>query len=202
MKKYRNWIVSALGLLLWAVGFWMVKGDVRSTLAYVCIGLGCGMFGYGAGELIAGRVLKGAPELQRQMEIDRQDERNVAIADRAKGRAFDLMTFLFGALMVSFALCWWRRICSSMGTRCTGGSATTRRCDLRRQGRERPAAARAPGRLPEREAGPGFKTRSRVYLRSQKCWDIRQKASDARRMSAALLHGMQANATRQMGLFW
>ena len=104
MKKYRNWIVSALGLLLWAVGFWMVKGDVRSTLAYVCIGLGCGMFGYGAGELIAGRVLKGAPELQRQMEIDRQDERNVAIADRVKGRAFDLMTFLFGALMVSFAL--------------------------------------------------------------------------------------------------
>ena len=41
----------------------------------------------------------------------------------------------------------------------------------------------------------------RVYLRSQKCWDIRQKAPDARRMSAALLHGMQANATRQMGLF-
>ena len=104
MKKYHNWIVSALGLLLWAVGFWMVKGDVRSTLAYVCIGLGCGMFGYGAGELIAGRVLKGAPELQRQMEIDRQDERNVAIADRAKGRAFDLMSFVFGALMVTFAL--------------------------------------------------------------------------------------------------
>ena len=41
----------------------------------------------------------------------------------------------------------------------------------------------------------------RVYLRSQKCWDIRQKAPDARRMSAALLGGMQANATRQMGLF-
>ena len=42
---------------------------------------------------------------------------------------------------------------------------------------------------------------TRVYLRSQKCWDIRQKAPDARRMSAALLGGMQANATRQMGLF-
>ena len=40
-----------------------------------------------------------------------------------------------------------------------------------------------------------------MYLRSQKCWDIRQKAPDARRMSAALLGGMQANATRQMGLF-
>ena len=42
---------------------------------------------------------------------------------------------------------------------------------------------------------------TRVYLRSQKCWDIRQKAPDARRMSAALLGGMQANATQQMGLF-
>ena len=41
----------------------------------------------------------------------------------------------------------------------------------------------------------------RVYLRSQKCWNIRQKAPDARRMSAALLGGMQANATQQMGLF-
>ena len=40
-----------------------------------------------------------------------------------------------------------------------------------------------------------------MYLRSQKCWDIRQKAPDARRMSAALLCGMQANATQQMGLF-
>ena len=44
-------------------------------------------------------------------------------------------------------------------------------------------------------------TNPRVYLRSQKCWDIRQKAPDARRMSAALLGGMQANATQQMGLF-
>ena len=34
-------------------------------------------------------------------------------------------------------------------------------------------------------------------LRSQKCWNIRQKAPDARRMSAALLGGMQANATQQ-----
>src|SRR5699024_874943 len=43
--------------------------------------------------------------------------------------------------------------------------------------------------------------KTRVYLRSQKCWNIRQKAPDARRMSAALLGGMQANATQQMGLF-
>ncbi len=45
------------------------------------------------------------------------------------------------------------------------------------------------------------RSETRVYLRSQKCWNIRPKAPDARRMSAALLGGMQANATQQMGLF-
>ena len=32
------------------------------------------------------------------------DERNQAIADRAKGKAFDRMTFVYAALMLTFAL--------------------------------------------------------------------------------------------------
>ena len=104
MKKYRDIVSAVLGVVLWAVGFWLVKADLGSTLGYVCIGLGCGMFGYGTGELISRRALKSDPALQRQMEIVKNDERNIAIADHAKGRAFDMMTFVFGALMVSFAL--------------------------------------------------------------------------------------------------
>ena len=97
MKKYRNLIVAALGVVLWAAGFWLVRADLGSTLGYVCIGLGCGMFGYGTGEMISQRALQSDPALQRQMEIDKNDERNVAIANHAKGRAFDMMTFIFGA---------------------------------------------------------------------------------------------------------
>ena len=104
MKKYRDIVSAALGVVLWAVGFWLVRADLGSTLGYVCIGLGCGMFGYGTGEMISQRALQSDPALQRQMEIDKNDERNVAIANHAKGRAFDMMTFIFGALMVSFAL--------------------------------------------------------------------------------------------------
>lgn len=104
MKKYRDIVSAVLGVVLWAAGFWLVKADLGSTLGYVCIGLGCGMFGYGTGELISRRALKSDPALQRQMEIIKNDERNIAIADHAKGRAFDMMTFVFGALMVSFAL--------------------------------------------------------------------------------------------------
>lgn len=104
MKKYRNAVAAVVGVVLWAAGFWMVRADLSSTLGYVCIGLGCGMFGYGTGELISQRALKGDPALQKQLEIDKNDERNLAIASRAKGRAFDMMSFVFGALMVSFAL--------------------------------------------------------------------------------------------------
>ena len=104
MKKYRNAVVAVLGVLLWAAGCWMVRADRANTLGYVCIGLGCGMFGHGTGELLAQRALKGDPALQRRMEIEQKDERNMAIADRAKGRAFDLMSSVFGALMVTFAL--------------------------------------------------------------------------------------------------
>lgn len=58
----------------------------------------------GAGELLAARAVKGDPALQKRIEIERADERNRAIADRAKGKAFDQMTFVYGALMLTFAL--------------------------------------------------------------------------------------------------
>ena len=40
----------------------------------------------------------------RKMNIEKNDERNIMIANKAKGKAFDMMTYIFGALMVSFAL--------------------------------------------------------------------------------------------------
>ncbi len=102
MKKYMDWLTAAAGALLWIVGFGMMR--MGGALPYVCIGLGCGLFGHGVGALASRWALKDSPELRRQIEIDQKDERNAAIAARAKGRAFDMMTFVFGALMVSFAL--------------------------------------------------------------------------------------------------
>ena len=50
------------------------------------------------------RALKRNPEIVCQLEIEQKDERNIMIANGAKARAFDMMTFVFGALMVCFAL--------------------------------------------------------------------------------------------------
>ena len=62
------------------------------------------MFGTGAGELLAAQALKKHPELQKQNEIARKDERNVALGNAAKAKGYDLMTYAFGAMLLFSAL--------------------------------------------------------------------------------------------------
>lgn len=107
-KNTRNVLFILLGLLAVAAGLWLLRCGadlgVVGTLPYLCIGVGCGLFGHGAGELLAARAVQRDPALQKRLEVERADERNRAIADRAKGKAFDQMTFVYGALMLTFAL--------------------------------------------------------------------------------------------------
>ena len=108
-SKITKYTTIILGLLLLAIGLYLIKtiGDpqgIMRALPYICIGIGCGLFGHGMGNVISERAINSYPELKRQLDIEKNDERNVAIANRAKGKAFDMMTFVFGALMLSFAL--------------------------------------------------------------------------------------------------
>ena len=102
-------IILVVGLALFAAGLILVRtGSTDSTfqraLPYVCIGLGCGLFGQGTGGLIGNRILKNNPAAKKQKEIEEHDERNQEIANRAKAKAYDMMVPVFGALMLSFAL--------------------------------------------------------------------------------------------------
>ena len=108
-KRQYNYIYVFIGLVLLGVGLYMVKAvanpqGVMRALPYVMIGLGCGIFGQGMGDLIQKRALKNNPEILKQQEIEQKDERNVEISTRAKSKAYDMMVFVFGALMVAFAL--------------------------------------------------------------------------------------------------
>lgn len=105
-KDYATILIGA-GLL--ALGLFLIKEisnpkGVMLALPYICVGLGCGVFGHGMGNSISHKVMKKNPEIERQLNIKKNDERNIEIANRAKAKAFDLMTFIFGALMLSFAL--------------------------------------------------------------------------------------------------
>lgn len=108
-KSVTAYIGVVAGVLLLAGSLYLIRTTpdpqgIMRTLPYVCIGLGTGMFGGGMGELIGRRAVKNSPAVAKQMEINKNDERNVAIANRAKAKAYDMMVFVFGALMLALAL--------------------------------------------------------------------------------------------------
>lgn len=109
MKKGAYFTLAVIGFVLAAVGLCYLKsagepqGFMR-VLPYCCIGIGCGVFGHGMGEMISRRTIKNAPDIQKQIEIEKNDERNIAISNRAKGKAYNAMIYIFGALIVSFGL--------------------------------------------------------------------------------------------------
>ncbi|TKC19063.1 hypothetical protein [Robertmurraya kyonggiensis] len=110
MKKiFSAYILTIVGVGLLTGGLYFIIAienpqGLLGALPYICVGLGCAVFGHGLGEIILQNAMKRAPDAAKQLEIDMKDERNLAIANQAKAKAYDMMVFVFGALMFSFAL--------------------------------------------------------------------------------------------------
>lgn len=110
MKKNTwSYLIIILGLILLGTGLYLIKTiadpqGIMRALPYVCVGLGCGIFGHGMGNNISRKAIKNNPDIEKRLEIDRNDERNIAIGNRAKAKAYDMMIFVFGSLLISFAL--------------------------------------------------------------------------------------------------
>ena len=109
MKRAKNVWLSVLGFALIAAGIYLIKTvpdpqGIMRALPFLLVGFGCGIFGHGLGELLAKKAVAADPETARRMEIDQTDERNVMIGSLAKAKGYDMMTYVFGALMVAFAL--------------------------------------------------------------------------------------------------
>ncbi|MGE4276752.1 MAG: DUF6442 family protein [Lawsonibacter sp.] len=108
-KNTLSYALAIVGMAVIGTGLYWIKTvddpqGIMRALPYIFVGLGCGIFGHGTGDLISRRAMKSSPELARKLEIEKNDERNVAISNRAKAKAFDIMFPVFGALMVAFAL--------------------------------------------------------------------------------------------------
>ena len=70
----------------------------------VLIGAGATILGMSVGRIATIVAENKDPGLRRKSEVEATDERNIAISNLAKGRAFDLFGPVFGALMVVYAL--------------------------------------------------------------------------------------------------
>lgn len=105
MKK-NNYLMLALGIGMFVAGLLLIKNEQMESLLipYLLIGFGAGLFGNALSELIITRVMKKNPELAKEDRINREDERNQLISARSKEKAFDMATYLLGALMLAYAL--------------------------------------------------------------------------------------------------
>lgn len=97
-------LLAAAGIVLLIVGAIWLRFGVENVAAYLCIGVGAGIFGQGLGQYLQYAALKNAPEARRRLEIETSDERNVILSCRAKAKAYDAMVYIFSALMLVFAL--------------------------------------------------------------------------------------------------
>ena len=109
MKQAKNVWLSVLGLALTGAGIYLIKTvpdpqGIMQVMPFLLVGFGCGIFGHGLGELLAKKAAASDLEMARQVEIAQTDERNVMIGNMAKAKGYDMMTYVFGALMVAFAL--------------------------------------------------------------------------------------------------
>lgn len=110
MKKMNSsYVVTILGLLILVVGLCMIKildhsENIMSTMSYVFIGLGCTIFGYGIGKICTMQAEKADPKMAKRNIINKNDERNVAVRNKAKAKAYDMMVYIFAALQIAFGL--------------------------------------------------------------------------------------------------
>ncbi len=109
MKKSAYVLITLCGILLAAGGFCLLRltpplGGMGETLPYLMIGVGCGVFGYGLGELLSRLAKEKDPAMAKQIDIACNDERNIMIGNAAKAKGFDLCTYVYGALLLSYAL--------------------------------------------------------------------------------------------------
>lgn len=106
-RSFKSILITILGIVFIGIGFLLLKEfESMASLPYpyVLIGIGVGTFGSGLSGIIEKSVYKNHPDIARQKEINLKDERNQAIGNRAKAKAYDCMVFVFGALMLCFSL--------------------------------------------------------------------------------------------------
>lgn len=113
MKRNKNvikdWFLTFLGIGLVVAGFLLHKNSLSTdkmivTIPYIFIGVGCGIFGHFMGNLLQYFSTKNHEELERQIQIDKNDERNILITEKSKAKAYDLMIYLFTSILIIFSL--------------------------------------------------------------------------------------------------
>ncbi len=95
MKRSKSFYIVMLiiGVCCVVVSLFLNKEEVKS-IAGVLIGIGTGTIGLCISGLWMNHIERKNPELEKQAQIDYNDERNTAIRNRAKAKAGDITQWL------------------------------------------------------------------------------------------------------------
>ena len=107
--KNMDYAVATLGMIAIIAGLVLLKAvaepqGILLPLPYICIGIGCGMFGGGISSIINRKIMKKHPDAAKQKRIVEQDERNVLLATRAGAKAYKMAMYVFWLLLLIFTL--------------------------------------------------------------------------------------------------
>jgi len=111
-KTTRNIIFILLGVIILAVGIF-VRSDGLKSVAGFCIGIGLALIAMNVLNLILILYYRKHPAIKKQSDIELKDERTVAITNKAKAKAFDIMLkilFIIPFLMILIDLPIWMMI--------------------------------------------------------------------------------------------
>ena len=105
--RYLAYAISGLVLLgggLTLAVLYRESEGIMKTLPFVCLGVGCGIFGGNLGTAVRLHLQKKNSKAEKLAEIEEQDERNIAIRNGAKAKAYDMSFMVIGALLLIFVL--------------------------------------------------------------------------------------------------
>lgn len=107
--KKIDYVSTAVGILICIAGLVLLKAvpepeGMMQALPYLCIGVGCGMLGRGISLIVSGNIMEKTPEIKKQKQIVERDERNVMLSTMAAAKAYRMATYVFGVLLLSYAL--------------------------------------------------------------------------------------------------
>lgn len=97
-------LLAVLGVILAGIGLFLLKGENIKSISGVCIGVGAGIFGMSLSGIITSAIERANPGYAKKMEIEENDERNVAISHAAKAKAYDWMLYILAIVMLVFVL--------------------------------------------------------------------------------------------------
>ena len=110
MKRKVYVLMVVVGVAMVALGLCMMA-RISTALPGALVGLGAGALGAGLSGVFSPLVARRHPEIARQKAeaartktVERQDERNIAVTNCAKARVYDMMIYVFSALIIGCTL--------------------------------------------------------------------------------------------------